>query len=211
MSTDKMNEPTDFWKAIETDINCSVPTYLKNILRLRGFDNHLSITTLTDKDIMSLETFARTKMEKYIPSDANRSNYYHMFAEDRESFEILPGHIRLLKEIVKRIGGTTMTQNLSIFDPSKKMQGTNDPCSFRAYISHGTPGLFYIQLERDASQLDDMLVSLQDASTWPILKEIIDGKLCAAFFEGDYYRARIASLSDDGLFIHMKPGGLTSI
>lgn len=72
--------------------------------------------------------------------------------------------------------------------------------TFKASIVDGSPERFFVQLDSSASELDELWVSLEAAPTWPVLQEIAVGQTCAALFEGNYYRATILSLSDDGMF-----------
>lgn len=252
----------NFWKLLESQMDCSVPLYIKNILRLRGFDNALSVRTLTVKDIDSLETFARTKMSKYIASGADLKDYYHIFSKEPESFEILPGHIRLLNEIVRHV--TVMaatTKDPMVLDPDtafdmetshsigRKQEATSTeevglvcqekckdsnvlskdqrdlkqeqpqasyttklddmlqnkakivmvPDTFKALITVGSPNIFYIQLESSFGELDQLEVFLEPASSWPMLKEVMVGQICAALYDGSFYRAKVLSLCDDGM------------
>lgn len=92
-----------FWKLIESQMGYSIPVYIKNILRLRGFETATTIKTLTAKDYEDLEVFARTKMEKYVPFGASREDYYNIFSREPEAFEILPGHIKLLNQAVEHL------------------------------------------------------------------------------------------------------------
>lgn len=113
-----------FWNLIDEHMGCRVPSYVKNILRLRGFDNAACIKTLTDEDYKEFETFARTKMAKFIPSGSNLKDYYHVFSEEPNEFEFLPGHIRLLKEIAKYITVMTASHDPTFFDPDSMLEKT---------------------------------------------------------------------------------------
>lgn len=56
------SEIIDFWKKIESELNCSVPLYLKNILNLCGYDTIVSIETIKEDDISYMEKFGREEM-----------------------------------------------------------------------------------------------------------------------------------------------------
>lgn len=73
------------------------------------------------------------------------------------------------------------------------------PETFKALITAGSPDNFYIQLESSFSQLDELEVLLEPASSWPKLEQVVVGQLCAALFDGSFYRAKILSLSDNGM------------
>lgn len=114
-----------FWELIEKQMGCMIPMYLKNILRLRGFENAASIKTLTGDDYKDLQTFAQTKMAKFIPSGARLDDYYYIFWKEPDTFEILPGHVRLLDEIVKHINMHTSIRGPAFCDPNSKFGKEN--------------------------------------------------------------------------------------
>lgn len=107
-----------FWKVIESQMGYSIPVYIMNLLRIRGFENATTIKTLTVKDYEDLEVFARTKMEKYVPFGASRENYYNIFSRDPEAFEILPGHIKLLNQVVEHLKRMSSTCNKQTGKPN---------------------------------------------------------------------------------------------
>ncbi|XP_037035912.1 maternal protein tudor-like [Bradysia coprophila] len=72
----------------------------------------------------------------------------------------------------------------------------------KAQIVDGSASKFYIQMESDSSKLDEMLAALENACTWPALGELVVGQMCAALFEGGYYRAKILSLGEGGALVH---------
>lgn len=111
-----LDQPTGkFWNFIEKNMGCVIPKYLKNILKLCGFDNAQSIKTLTDSDFSHLVTFAKVKMNKFIPVGSDPQDYYHIFSKNPEDFEILFGHVRLLEQLVKYINLMTELHGLSFF------------------------------------------------------------------------------------------------
>ncbi|XP_037035919.1 maternal protein tudor-like [Bradysia coprophila] len=232
-----------FWNLVEAQVRCTIPTYVKNLLRLRGFDNALSVKALTDEDLKSLETFARTKMWMYIPPGANDKDYYHMFSSDPESFEILPGHVKMLKEIAKQVDVIAHDSATSVYTVSRTSSEINNssqegdiqlhhsskeerddsivPCKtqrddipqtgatvikeqepFKAFIVDGSPEQFYIQLESNQSELDRIEVLLKPAPTWAVFNKTLIGQMCAALFDGSYYRGIILSSDDKGATVH---------
>ncbi|KAG4077014.1 hypothetical protein HA402_016001 [Bradysia odoriphaga] len=235
-----------FWNLVEAQVRCTIPTYVKNLLRLRGYDNALSVKTLTDEDLKSLETFARTKMWMYIPPDANDKDYYHMFSIEPESFEILPGHVKMLKEIAKQvdvinqdhqdsatsfhtISRTSSELNNSSQGDENQLRSSKEergssivPCKdqrndlpqataavtikqqepFKAFIVNGSPEQFYIQLESAQSELDRIEALLKSAPTWPVFNKKLVGQMCAALYDGSYYRGIILSSDDRGATVH---------
>lgn len=97
----KMEEGKLFWQIIELKMFCKIPTYLQNLLALRGFDNAVSIENFNDDDIIEMETYAKSaNIRKRIPEDAKLVDYFGTFYNDPADFEILPGHKKLLNKIV---------------------------------------------------------------------------------------------------------------
>ncbi|KAG4076937.1 hypothetical protein HA402_015924 [Bradysia odoriphaga] len=234
----------DFWNLVEAQVRFTIPTYVKNLLRLRGYDNALSVKTLTDEDLKSLETFARTKMWMYIPPGANDKDYYHIFSSDPESFEILPGHVKMLKEIAKQVDVITQDSATSVHTVSRTSSVLNNssqgddnqldrsgkeerdssivPCKdqrndlpkataavtikqqepFKAFIVDGSPEQFYVQLESAQSELDRIETLLKSAPTWPVFNKTLVGQMCAALYDGSYYRGIILSSDDRGATVH---------
>lgn len=94
-----------FWHLIEKNMGCIVPTYLQYILRIRGYDNAASIGTLTLDDV-----------QKCLPQDADRKKYFHQYHNDSDTFEILPGHVKLLQKVVNYINSMTESHGSTFFD-----------------------------------------------------------------------------------------------
>lgn len=87
-----------------------------------------------------MEIFARTKMAKYIPLDSNRKDYYGMFSECPEEFEIVPGHIRLLDQVVEHIQIVMASQRSAVVERNRTIRKTKVPNSIRQSQDHGTCG-----------------------------------------------------------------------
>lgn len=112
------NDFTDqFWQLIEKDMGCIVPTYLKYILRVRGYDNGASVGTLTTNDIHQIQGYFKDKLQKDFDQEASRKKYCHIFYSDSDVFEILPGHVKLLEKIVSHINSVTTVHGPGYFDP----------------------------------------------------------------------------------------------
>lgn len=108
-----------FWDLVENKFGCSVPKYVKNILALQGFDNALSIKTLSEGDFEFLEKYAKNDMSKRIPLNADLSDYYGTFSEAPQDFVFLLGHRRLLEEIVAGLNKTIATKGYDVFSIHK--------------------------------------------------------------------------------------------
>ena len=48
----------ELWQLIENKFKCTVPKYIQNLLKSKGFDNILAIKNMDDDDIKYLESFA---------------------------------------------------------------------------------------------------------------------------------------------------------
>lgn len=89
-----------FWDQLETMTGCAVPIYLKNILFLMGYDNPLSVKGISSKDIENIQAYMKSKeYEERIPPNSNKTDFYGV-STIREKAYILPGHVKLLEELV---------------------------------------------------------------------------------------------------------------
>jgi len=87
------------------------PQYLRNILKLRGYDSASTVTAITKEDIeTNFEKFAKTDMKQYIGQN-NKNDYYSIFGTP-EKFQIIPGHKILLHKVVQFV--TEMTNHYGI-------------------------------------------------------------------------------------------------
>lgn len=89
----------NFWEFIENKMGCTVPKHIQNIFALNGYENAVSIKTLTPADVNSLEKFAQEKMASRLPSIFVPSDYYGCFSDPKE-FVFLPVYVKLIEEIV---------------------------------------------------------------------------------------------------------------
>lgn len=105
-----------FWRLLEKSMGCVVPIYLKYILRARGYDTAASIGTLTTEDIQKLQGFFQAKLQKDNGQDSNRKHFFHAFHNDSDEFEILPGHVKLLEQIVSHVNSMNESRGLGYFD-----------------------------------------------------------------------------------------------
>uniref|UniRef100_A0A1Y1L797 Uncharacterized protein n=1 Tax=Photinus pyralis TaxID=7054 RepID=A0A1Y1L797_PHOPY len=94
------SHPESIWEKIETSIKVQVPTYLKNLLAINGYDNVISLSTLDDNTFQELETFAKATLPSLI--DENEFfKYYGIFAKNVTTFSIVGGHKVLLKKVAE--------------------------------------------------------------------------------------------------------------
>lgn len=109
-----------FWDLIEVKLGCNVPIYVQNILALNGYENALSIKTLTSEDMEYLRNYARNDMHNRIPEGANLSDYYGPFSERPKEFEFLRGHLKLMEQLVLLINETILSKGHEYFSFKKQ-------------------------------------------------------------------------------------------
>lgn len=68
-------------------------------------------------------------------------------------------------------------------------------------IVGGRANHFTIQLQSSLLQLKEITTNIAEALKWPEVKSPTIRQLCAALFQGEYYRAEIISLNNAGLLI----------
>lgn len=82
------------WGYIEGKLYCNVPKYIKNLLRVRGLDDPASLQSIDDDIIKQLEVFVKNGgLTPFIPNSAtNLKDFFGIFHQFQQDFEILPGH-----------------------------------------------------------------------------------------------------------------------
>lgn len=110
-----MSDLEKFWNIIEVKMGCNVPKHIQNILALNGYENAVSIKTLTSEDFNQLQSFARSDMYKRIPENSDLKDYYGSFYSTPEEFIFLPGYIKLIEEIVSFIKCKTASEGPNFF------------------------------------------------------------------------------------------------
>lgn len=104
----------NMWNAIEK-ITGIIPKYLKNILELNGYDTPVVIQNITDEDILFFENFAKNEMENVIPPGADLADYYDRFSTNKENFQILRGHKKLLHSMASVVKKKINETGVSFF------------------------------------------------------------------------------------------------
>lgn len=116
-----------FWDVIEAKMG-EVPNYLKNILKLRGYENAVSIQTIEEADIESFHNFLKSDdMKSRVTLNAIKEDYYGVFWETPATAYILPGHVKFLEQIVAFVNITLVTKGYDYFNSKTKViqQGRN--------------------------------------------------------------------------------------
>lgn len=118
-----MSDVDNFWSIIESKMGCNIPKHIKNLLAMRGYENAVSIRTITSDDIKEMQDFARSAdMKERLPKDANLEDYYGCFSNTPAKFQILPGYAKLIEEIVDYIKIMTASKGPDFFIIKSKKQ-----------------------------------------------------------------------------------------
>lgn len=89
----------EFWDYVEDITGFSVPAYLRNILKLNGFDRAETVELIEEEDFTIIDSFAKSgEMQSILPVDANLSDFYGPFI-NLKHFRILQGHRKMLLKI----------------------------------------------------------------------------------------------------------------
>lgn len=97
-------ESVDFWNVVQRKMGHKIPKYLVNILTLQGFDNALSLKKFDEDDIILVESYVKTdKFSRRIPVDSSLEDYFGIFHNSKADFEIIPGHKKLLMQVIDYI------------------------------------------------------------------------------------------------------------
>lgn len=95
------NTETDFWEQIEGKLSTCIPTYIRNLMKIQGYDNIVSLKRMSKEDIDFLDDYGKSeKYEKRIPRDAEKADYYGS-SQDKNDFEIPRGHRKLFDEMIE--------------------------------------------------------------------------------------------------------------
>lgn len=91
-----------FWGYVEEKLFCNVPKYIKNLLRIKGLDDPISLQLIDDGVIEQLEVFVKTGgLTPFIPNNAtDLKDFFGIFHQVHHKFKIVPGHKVLLQYIV---------------------------------------------------------------------------------------------------------------
>ncbi|XP_055624026.1 uncharacterized protein LOC129767320 isoform X2 [Toxorhynchites rutilus septentrionalis] len=107
--TPKMN-----WGRIERVCGL-VPIYLKNLLKMCGYEQESSLRNLNDDDFVDMERFAREELIHLVPPT---QFYFHIFCNDpAREFRLVPGHRKLLLQMSAYLNYTNAANELQRTDP----------------------------------------------------------------------------------------------
>lgn len=94
-------------------IGAEIPLHLKNMLTAQGYDNFVSLQTLTPESITEVEEYARTVLSSALGSCQDNKEMFGIFASDPTKYRIAPGNKVILNKIGEAIKNM---QNLSKAD-----------------------------------------------------------------------------------------------
>lgn len=106
--------------ALEHMMQCEVPKFSRNLLKLKGFHNVVSIKEMEKADIDDLEAFAQSDaILRCIPKEADLGDYFGDYASNVQSFELAIGYKKMLREIIDFTYSKYSTEGPQFFDPLK--------------------------------------------------------------------------------------------
>lgn len=117
------NSDVDIFAEAELSLNIKIPTALKNILIISGFDNKLILSNINNSDIEDMISFARNDLYKIIDKE-ELPKYYGLYWKNPSLFEIVPGYKRtivLLSEYYKKLSHKDTTK---VYGIKEKPKGT---------------------------------------------------------------------------------------
>lgn len=121
---DKENEIDScdlFWRSIENETGSQIPTYIRNILELNGFNSEMSIKLLEVEDLDEIEKLVQSgTMSTCVPKDFDLSSLYGPFKDSPEKFTFLRGYRKMLLAIAMQIKEKGMNRNPKSASKSKR-------------------------------------------------------------------------------------------
>lgn len=90
----------EFWDNIESITDFVVPTYVRNILKLNGFDSAATVQLIDEDDLKQIDNFGKSGgIHRILPTNTDLSDFYGPFLNSKEDFHILQGHRKVLLNI----------------------------------------------------------------------------------------------------------------
>ncbi|XP_024887128.1 uncharacterized protein LOC112464402 [Temnothorax curvispinosus] len=112
------------WHIIKKGMGLNIPVYLKNIMRLKGYDTPIAIEKMSADTTKELELFGRTEMLKFIKEGEKYSDYFNKYHICPSEFRIPTGHKALLDEIQKFVANKLSTDRM-YFMPELRLKKSN--------------------------------------------------------------------------------------
>lgn len=139
--------PTINWARIER-VCGAVPIYLKNLLKMCGYEQESSLRNLNDDDFVDMERFAREELIHLVPLT---QFYFHIFCNDpAREFRLVPGHRKLLLQMSAYLNYTTAANELQRMDPMMvhNQSNNNNNSNSNSNNSNGSNGSNHISSSR---------------------------------------------------------------
>lgn len=87
-----------FFQFLESQLKTSIPSYVKNILKMNGFYNAFMLSKLVESKISQIEVFMRNDFEEFmIPETESMDDYLGVYKKSQNKFKFLCGHKTLLE------------------------------------------------------------------------------------------------------------------
>lgn len=93
---------SEFFTLLEKKLKVKIPIYVKNVLKISGFDNVLIMSKMKDESILQMEHFMQNEfIDIMIEERQSIDDYYGIYKNARNNFKFLCGHKLLLKTLSK--------------------------------------------------------------------------------------------------------------
>lgn len=95
----------EFWGYVEGKLHCSVPKYIKNLLRIKCLDDPISVQAIDSSVIEQLELFVQSGgLNPFIPDGTtDLKDFYGIFHHVPHKFKITVGSKILLNLVVEYV------------------------------------------------------------------------------------------------------------
>lgn len=89
-----------FWEYIESETGSHIPMYIRNLLKLNGFNSAMSIKLLDEEDLKEIENMVQTgAIKNVVPNATDLKEYLGPFNDTAEHFSFLRGYKKMLLSI----------------------------------------------------------------------------------------------------------------
>lgn len=96
---DTFDATMDIFGEIEAHLNIQIPSQLRLMLKVNGYDSHHTIGTIDDSSIADIEKFARETLANVLSQDEYAA-YYGIFQNKVTMYTVVSGYKRILLAIV---------------------------------------------------------------------------------------------------------------
>lgn len=177
----------NLWKIIETGMPAKVPTYIKNILHLSGYEDISVLRNFDVVKIEKLEQFTRNKILDLLdvptPNEIELKKYFHFYNKNSTKFEIIEGHKDMLLAIGVFVDNSIKLRGNDYFSlkVTRKVQLKNSGLqSGRQQNSSGSVN----RSVNNLNQLSDMLY--KKLKNWCMEKKLTDVSIIVCIYRGIY-------------------------